>query len=116
MTTGDDSMQPPSWAAMEKVAHTLIYDGTIMGDTQSGNPLPGGKWASVTMPTLVMDGGASPAFMHHGAQALVDILPNASTAAFQVKTTARPTKSSFPCWWSSSKAETASRRLVCTLL
>ena len=29
-----------------------------------------------------MDGGASPAFMHHGAQALVDILPNAQHRRF----------------------------------
>jgi pimeloyl-ACP methyl ester carboxylesterase len=43
MTTNDDSTQPPSWVAMEKVAHTLVYDGIIMGDTQSGNPLPSGK-------------------------------------------------------------------------
>ena len=31
-----------------------------MGDTMSGRPLPGERWAAVTMPTLVMDGGASP--------------------------------------------------------
>jgi len=83
ITTGDDSMQPPSWADMEKLAHTLVYDGTIMGDTQSGNPLPRDKWASVTMPTLVMDGGESPAFMHHGAQALTNILPNAQHRRLQ---------------------------------
>jgi hypothetical protein len=43
ITTGDDSMQPLSWADMEKLAHTLVYDGAIMGDTQSGNPLPRDK-------------------------------------------------------------------------
>ena len=31
---------------------------------------------TVRVPTLVMDGGDSPAFMHNGAQALVDALPN----------------------------------------
>jgi pimeloyl-ACP methyl ester carboxylesterase len=67
----------PFWPALEAVAHTLAYDGTIMGDTMSGNPLPAERWASVTVPTLVIDGGASDAFMHHGAQALADILPNA---------------------------------------
>ncbi len=66
----------PMWKAMEAVAHTLAYDGTIMGDTMSGNPLPTRQWASVTVPTLVMDGGESPAFMHHGAQELVGLLPN----------------------------------------
>jgi pimeloyl-ACP methyl ester carboxylesterase len=70
----------PMWAEMEKAAHTLAYDGTIMGETQAGKPLPAEKvkqWASTTMPTLVIVGGASEAFFHHGTQALVDILPNA---------------------------------------
>jgi pimeloyl-ACP methyl ester carboxylesterase len=67
----------PHWAASEAVAHTIAYDGAIMGDTMSGSPLPLRKYAAVTVPTLVMDGGASPAFMHHGAQALVDVLPHA---------------------------------------
>jgi pimeloyl-ACP methyl ester carboxylesterase len=70
----------PSWADMEKVAHTLAYDGTIMGDTMSSKPLPTNKtkqWASATMPTLVMDGEKSEAYFHDAAQALADILPNA---------------------------------------
>ena len=37
------------------------------------------KWASVTVPTLVMVGGASPAFFHNGAQTLVDVLPNGTS-------------------------------------
>ncbi len=68
--------QSPMWPDLEAVAHTLVYDGIVMGDTMSGNPLTIRRWASVTTPTLVMDGGVSPAFMHHGAQALADILPN----------------------------------------
>jgi pimeloyl-ACP methyl ester carboxylesterase len=67
----------PHWAATEAVAHTIAYDGTIMGDMMRGSPLPLKKWSSVRVPTLVMAGGASPAFMHHGAQALVDVLPDA---------------------------------------
>ena len=67
----------PMWPQIEAVAHTIPYDGTIMGDTMSGNPSTLRKWASVTVPTLVMVGGASPAFFHNGAQTLVDILPNA---------------------------------------
>jgi pimeloyl-ACP methyl ester carboxylesterase len=34
------------------------------------------------MPTLVMDGGASPEYMHNGAQALVAALPNAQHYRF----------------------------------
>jgi pimeloyl-ACP methyl ester carboxylesterase len=67
----------PMWPQIEAVAHTIPYDGTIMGDTMSGNPATIRKWASVTMPTLVMVGGASHAFFHHGTQTLVDILPHA---------------------------------------
>lgn len=65
------------WPGLEEVAHTLAYDGIIMGDTTRGHPLPRDKWASVTVPTLVMDGGVSPEFMHHGAQELASILPHA---------------------------------------
>jgi pimeloyl-ACP methyl ester carboxylesterase len=67
----------PSWQGMEALAHTLAYDGAIMGNTLSGNPLPAERWASVTLPTLVMDGGDSPLWARNGVQAIVDVLPNA---------------------------------------
>jgi len=69
-------VMPPMWPAMEAVAHTISYDGTIMGETMSGNPSPLKKWASVTTPTLVLDGGASPAWMHNAARAIANVLPN----------------------------------------
>jgi len=75
--------QSPMWPGLEEVAHTLAYDITIMGNTQRGDPLPLRKWASVTVPTLVMDGtvffgrGVSHVFLHHGAQELANILPDA---------------------------------------
>ena len=67
----------PMWPQLEAVAHTISYDGTIMGDTMSGDPSTIRKYASVTVSTLVMVGGASPAFFHNGTQTLVDILPHA---------------------------------------
>ncbi len=67
----------PLWTGMEKVAHTLAYDGKIMGDNMAGKSLRANQWASVTVPTLVMDGGTSPAWMRNAAQALADILPRA---------------------------------------
>lgn len=67
----------PFWPAMEAMAHTLAYDGTIMGDTMSGRPLQGGRWDTVTMPTLVMDGGASPDWARNSARALAALLPDA---------------------------------------
>jgi pimeloyl-ACP methyl ester carboxylesterase len=73
----DPMRADPSWAEMEKVAHTLAYDGTIMGDTMSGNPLPSNNWTSAAMPVLVIHGELSEAMFHVAAQALVDILPHA---------------------------------------
>jgi len=68
--------EQPFWAQMESVAHTISYDGRIMGDTMSGSPEPLRRWASVTTPTLVMDGGASPPWQRHGVLALAEVLPN----------------------------------------
>jgi pimeloyl-ACP methyl ester carboxylesterase len=67
----------PMWSKLKAVAHTLPYDGAIMGDSQKGKPLPAGRWASVTVPALVTDGGKSPAWMHQGNRSLASVLPNA---------------------------------------
>lgn len=69
--------ESPMWPELEAIAHTIAYDGTIMGNTMSGDPSSLKKWASVSVPTLIMDGGASPAHMHNGAQEITRILPNA---------------------------------------
>ena len=69
--------EAPIWPAFEAVAHTLAYDGTLMHGVSQGTPSPLRRWASVTVPTLVIDGEASPSWMHHGAQALADVLPDA---------------------------------------
>jgi pimeloyl-ACP methyl ester carboxylesterase len=62
----------PWWPAQEALAHTLAYDATIMGDYT----LPVERAAAVTVPTLVLDGGASFPFMGPTAQALAAVLPN----------------------------------------
>lgn len=62
----------PMWHALEGVAHTLAYDLTIMGDFS----VPAGRMAAVTVPTLFMDGGASPTWAYDSVQALMEILPN----------------------------------------
>jgi pimeloyl-ACP methyl ester carboxylesterase len=72
----------PFWPGVEAVAHTLIYDTTIMGN----NALPTKRIASVGVPTLVIDGGASPAWMRHTAQAVADILPNAQRRTLEGQT------------------------------
>jgi pimeloyl-ACP methyl ester carboxylesterase len=67
----------PMWSKLEAIAHTLPYDGAIVQDYQRGRPLPASRWASVKVPTLVMDGGKSPQWMRHGNRALALVLPNA---------------------------------------
>ena len=68
--------QGPGWDASESVAHTIAYDGRVMGDTTTGKPLADEPWSSIMVPTLVLDGGESPAWMHAGAEALMSKLPN----------------------------------------
>jgi alpha-beta hydrolase superfamily lysophospholipase len=60
----------PAWKKMTATAPTLPYDFRVLGDTGSGRPLPTNRWHAVAVPTLVMDGGKSPAYMRHAAQAL----------------------------------------------
>lgn len=68
-----EARNAPWWAAQEALAHTLAYDATIMGDYS----LPTRQAASIKVPTLVMDGGASFGFMGETAQALADAIPQA---------------------------------------
>ncbi len=74
--------QTPLWSLFEAVVPTLAYDNTIMGD----GSVPTKLMASVTVPTLVIDGGASPAFMQNAAQAAADALPNAGRRTLEGQT------------------------------
>ncbi|WP_159884521.1 alpha/beta fold hydrolase [Paenibacillus puerhi] len=65
----------PSWNRMKTLAHTLAYDGLIMGSTQSGRPLPTNRWA-VNAPTLIVTGENSEPLFHDAARTLVDLLPH----------------------------------------
>lgn len=76
----------PGRSRLEAVAHTLVYDITIMKDNQTGKALPVGRWSSVTLPTLVVDGGKSPAWMRNAMQALADVLPNAKRRTLERQT------------------------------
>jgi pimeloyl-ACP methyl ester carboxylesterase len=68
----------PAWPRLTAVAHTLPYDLAIVGPYQKGQPLPATRWSGATMPTLVMDGGKSPAWMRTAMRALAGVLPNAT--------------------------------------
>jgi pimeloyl-ACP methyl ester carboxylesterase len=64
----------PSWPETEAVAHTLAYEAAVMGP---GNALPAGRLAAVTAPTLVLTGGASPAWLVNAGLAVTAAIPSA---------------------------------------
>lgn len=68
-----EARSQPSWAAQEALAHTLIYDSTILGDYL----LPVMSAAQVQSPTLVIAGGANFPWIRESAQALSKLIPNA---------------------------------------
>ena len=72
----------PWWPAQEALAHTLAYDATIMGDYS----LPTERAATVKVPTIVIDGGASFPFMHETADALVASLPDGQRRTLEGQT------------------------------
>jgi pimeloyl-ACP methyl ester carboxylesterase len=78
--------ESPFWPSLEALAHTLWYDGTIMDEHMAGEPLPADRWSSVTIPTLVIDGGASPPAFRNAVRALVDVLPTARRRTMEGQT------------------------------
>ena len=64
--------QAPMWSGMEAIAPTLRYDAIIMG----ASTVPTDLVASVTAPTLVLDGSETGAWAADSAQALTAALPN----------------------------------------
>ena len=63
----------PWWAGQLKIAHTLPYDGRVMGDYS----LPEAAAKAIKVPTLILTGGASFPFFPETAQALVALIPDA---------------------------------------
>lgn len=69
--------QAPMWPMFEAVAPTLAYDAAAIGEDRT---VPAKRAAHVTVPTLVMDGGANLAFMpfmHATATTLAKAIPHA---------------------------------------
>ena len=94
----------PAWGKLKRVAHTLPYDGEIMGETQLGRPLPAGRWPGTKVKTLVIVGGKSPAFFHNGAKMLADLLPNAERRVLPGRRTWSRPRSSRRCLSTTSPA------------
>jgi pimeloyl-ACP methyl ester carboxylesterase len=73
----DGMKQAPFWASSVGVAHTISYDGEIMGETMYGDPASLQQFSHITTPALVMVGGNSPAYQQNAVATLAKILPNA---------------------------------------
>jgi pimeloyl-ACP methyl ester carboxylesterase len=69
--------EAPFWPYLEAVAHTIAYDGRVMGYDEADRSLPIERWKAIEVPALVMDGDASPAWGRKAVQAVTDALPNA---------------------------------------
>jgi pimeloyl-ACP methyl ester carboxylesterase len=67
------------WPGFEAAAQSLAYDVRLMGDYT----VPTDRAAAITVPALVADGGASPAWMRKAAATLAAALPNAKTATLE---------------------------------
>ena len=63
----------PMWEGLVALTPTLVYDLTIMNEYSK----PAERIDGLRIPTLAMDGGASPEWAHEAAQLLVDTIPNA---------------------------------------
>ncbi len=73
----------PVWSMFEAIAPTLAYDRSAMGEYAS---VPTERATLITIPTLVMNGGASYPFMSDAAQALGKALPNAQVRILEGQT------------------------------
>lgn len=75
-----------TWTPLLGVAHTIAYDAAFVVNVMQGKPLPRDRWVKVTVPVLVVDGGASDAWMHNSAEALGKLLPNARRQTLEGQT------------------------------
>ncbi|MFI5609409.1 alpha/beta fold hydrolase [Amycolatopsis sp. NPDC051903] len=64
----------PVWDWFVGYAHTLPYDATVTGP---GGRLPADRLAAITVPVLVMSGGAGEAWMGASARAVAETVPHA---------------------------------------
>jgi len=63
----------PGWAALAAIAPTLAYDDTVLGDGR----VPRALAATITVPVLVLSGGASPKSLQLAATATAEAFPTA---------------------------------------
>jgi pimeloyl-ACP methyl ester carboxylesterase len=79
----DSTRQSPTWATAVRLAPTLAYDNAAMG---RDGVVPQDVFGSIAAPTLVLTGGASPAFMPAAAQEAAAAIPGARTGTLEGQT------------------------------
>src|SRR5262245_55506532 len=72
----------PHWATMEAIAPTLAYDDAVL----AGGAVPRERAARITVPTLVLDGGASPDRLRLAARAAAEAIPGAQYRTLEGQT------------------------------
>jgi pimeloyl-ACP methyl ester carboxylesterase len=66
----------PTWAELEDLAPTLAYDSEVMGDIGRDGTIPVDMASRVTIPALVLTGGADYPWMTDVGRWLADAMPN----------------------------------------
>ena len=66
----------PRWAGLEALAPTLAYDSEVMGDVGRDGTIPVDMASRVTIPALVLTGGADYPWMIDVGRRLADAMPN----------------------------------------
>ena len=79
----EKARRAPFWPQLESLAHTLVYDYEVLGDRIYGKPLPASMADSITIPVLILQGGASPPPLRNPAVSLTGLLPNATTRVLE---------------------------------
>ncbi|GAA0398807.1 alpha/beta hydrolase [Acrocarpospora corrugata] len=69
----DNFRAQPGWATLEAIALTLAYDDEIL----TGGRVPRDLTAKITIPAIVLAGGASPQSLQQAAKATANALPTA---------------------------------------
>jgi pimeloyl-ACP methyl ester carboxylesterase len=66
-------LMPWIWRKLAAVAHTLPYDAAVM----TGFRIPRGRYASIGVPVLVMNGAKTDSRLREAAQTLAAVIPSA---------------------------------------
>ena len=64
-------LMPWIWRKLEAVAHTLPYDAAVM----TAFRIPRARFASIAVPTLVMNGAKTDGRLREAARAIADAFP-----------------------------------------